>query len=138
MESRQLESVGCVADKRIMVIDDEEDLNRLMKLSLEASGDYLVHYESDPAKALETAREFGPDLMILDLVMPGMDGGELLMKIKGDSLLGGLPIIFLSASISIGSADDSATLFGCPCLTKPAAIDEIVELIEESLDAKSE
>lgn len=127
-----------MSTKRILVIDDEEDLNRLMKLSLEAVGDFEVHHESRPQKALEVAREVKPDLMILDLVMPGMDGGELVFRIKDDPELCGLPIIFLTASITTGADDCGPTLFGYPCLKKPAALDEVVELIEESLEAKSE
>jgi DNA-binding response OmpR family regulator len=128
-----LESVLQVANKRIFIVDDEEDLNRLMKLSLESAGDFDVDYVSQPQNALGSAREFGPDLMILDLVMPGMDGGELVMKIKEDEVLRNVPVIFLTASISTGLRDDGSTLFGYPCLKKPVAMDELLDLIEEKI-----
>lgn len=126
-----------VPPKRILIIDDEEDLNRLMKMALESSGDFEVHFESRAHHAVETAKEFKPDLMILDLIMPGMDGGELVLQIKQDPNLREVPIIFLTASITTGSVDSGSSLFGYPCLNKPASVDEVVELIGQCLDGQS-
>ncbi len=126
-----------MAKKRIFIIDDEEDLNRLLKLALEGEGDFEVSYESVPQKALEAARAFKPDVVLLDLVMPGMDGGELMFKLKGDEELRSVPVVFLTASID-PAADTGATLFGCRCLKKPAGLDEVIECLEACLEPGSE
>ena len=86
--------------KRILIIDDEASFARMVKLNLEKTGAFEVRVESKPAYALPTARDFKPDLILLDVIMPTMDGGDVANQIKRDRNLKDTPIIFLTATVS--------------------------------------
>lgn len=60
-----------------MVVDDEVPFTRLLKMSLEQGGRYVVRVENDPCRALQAANQFLPQLVLMDVMMPGMDGGTL-------------------------------------------------------------
>jgi len=63
--------------RRILIVDDDANSTHLVKILLERSGPYLVLEENDPTKADQTAHDFKPDVILLDIVMPKIDGGEL-------------------------------------------------------------
>src|SRR5476651_2575288 len=86
--------------KRILVVDDEGGFTRLLKLTLEGTKKYIVKEENDGMQALNTARQFMPDLILLDVVMPKMDGGDVARQISGDRTLKNTRIIFLTAIVS--------------------------------------
>src|SRR2546429_396752 len=86
--------------RRILIIDDESGFTRLMKLTLERTGNYIVREENDGTKALETVREFRPDLILLDIVMPKIDGGDVARKIQADPSIKNTKIVFLTAIVS--------------------------------------
>src|SRR4026207_408556 len=81
--------------KRILIIDDEVSFARMVKINLEKTGMFEVRVENRAAAALPAAREFRPDLVLLDVIMPTMDGGDVAKQIKRDRTLRGTPIIFL-------------------------------------------
>ncbi len=84
--------------KRILLIDDEPGFTRLLKLNLEETGAYEVRQENMGADGLATAREFNPDLILLDVIMPDMNGGDIALQIEADKLLKNTPIVFLTGS----------------------------------------
>src|SRR5258706_15639749 len=84
--------------KKILVVDDEVTITRLLKLNLEKTGAYVVREENRGAKAYAAAREFKPDLILLDVMMPDLDGGEVAAQLQADPLMKGIPIIFLTAA----------------------------------------
>jgi CheY-like chemotaxis protein len=63
-----------MAKKKILIIDDEAGLTRMVKLNLEATGFFEVEIQNDPLQAVETAKRFQPDLVLLDVMMPEIDG----------------------------------------------------------------
>src|SRR5262245_58412910 len=81
--------------RRILIVDDDADSTHLVKILLERSGPYFVLEENDPTKAYQTAHDFKPDVILLDIIMPKMDGGELATQIEADRELHHTPIIFL-------------------------------------------
>lgn len=83
--------------RRVLVVDNNSDTTRLIKVLLENNGDYFVLEENDSTKAHQTARNFRPDVILLDVAMPDTDGGEVAAQIQGDPKLRGTPIIFLTA-----------------------------------------
>jgi two-component system phosphate regulon response regulator PhoB len=85
--------------KRIMIIDDEAGITRLLKLNLELTSLYEVCAENDPDTALAAARKFRPDLILLDVFMPGITGDELASQFRAVSELKDVPIVFLTAAI---------------------------------------
>lgn len=82
--------------QRILVVDDERDLVELIRLNLQRNG-YEVLYAHDGKVGLEIARKQMPDLIILDLMMPGLTGQEVATRLKGDSQTAGIPLLMLTA-----------------------------------------
>ena len=83
--------------KKILVIDDEPALTRLLKADLERFGKYTVWDVNDPTRALELARRFKP--VLLDVVMPGMDGGDVLAALRDDPITRDVPVVMLTALV---------------------------------------
>lgn len=119
---------------RILVVDDEPDFTHLLKLNLEQTGAYEVREEHRAARALATARAFKPDLILLDVVMPEMDGGELAARLKADADLTDTPIVFLTAMVSQEKASQRSGLIGGhPFIAKPVGLEEVIACITRHL-----
>jgi CheY-like chemotaxis protein len=117
--------------QRILIVDDESGLVRLMKLVLEKTDRYQVHGETDPTAALGAAMSFQPDLILLDLIMPGMDGRELAERFRATEGLQTKPIIFVSAIVSKREGI-AARIAGFPAISKPIGMKELIELVDAS------
>ncbi len=118
---------------RILLVDDEPDFTRLLRANLELTGVYEVQMENAPAQALATARAFRPDLIVLDFLMPGMDGGEVAAQIRADSELQHTPILFLTAAVSSKEVDGWINKISGQCLAKPIAPEDLIAWIEVHL-----
>ena len=106
---------------KVLAIDDEAGFTRLLKMNLEKDGLYEVRVENDSNIALKAALEFMPDVILLDLVMPGMDGGDVSALFQTKPQLKDIPIIMLTALISQGETSEDAVALagGNPVLPKP-------------------
>jgi len=119
---------------RILIVDDEAAFARMVKLNLEKAGDFEVRVENRAAGALAAARDFKPDLILLDVIMPSMDGGDVQNQIKRDRTLRDTPIIFLTATLSKrevgeGGLNSGGELF----LAKPVSVENLVVCINERI-----
>jgi two-component system alkaline phosphatase synthesis response regulator PhoP len=85
-----------MAKQKILVVDDEEDILELLRFNLAKEG-YDVSTASTGEEALSTARAESPDLILLDLMLPGMDGLEVARRLKGEPSTKNLPIVMLTA-----------------------------------------
>jgi CheY-like chemotaxis protein len=118
--------------KRILVVDDEPSVTRNLKLNLESGGGYEVLGENHAARALAAARSFRPDLILLDVMMPGIDGGDVAARLRADPLLRDTPVIFLTAIVSNDETDGhEMTRGGEMFLAKPVDIDELKITLEQ-------
>jgi CheY-like chemotaxis protein len=90
---------------RVLVVDDEPALSTLVRISLEETGLYEVLVENLSFQALATARRFQPHVIVLDVNMPGKDGGDVAAEIRADKNLGETPILFLTSLVSPEEAD---------------------------------
>ena len=115
--------------KRIFVVDDESGFTRLLKLTLERTGNFIVKEENDGTKAWLAAREFRPDIIFLDIVMPKIDGGDVAQQIRSDPLLASVPIIFLTAIVS--KSESRNEIGGYPFISKPVSLEAITRCIAE-------
>src|SRR5438093_7532669 len=95
---------GMKERRRILIVDDDRDITHLVKVLLERTGHYLVLEENDATKAHQSARNFRPDLILLDIVMPETDGGEVAARIEADPALQNTPIIFLTELVTRAEA----------------------------------
>ena len=118
---------------RILIIDNDGDFTRSAKLGLERPGQYFVCEENDATKAHQTAQRIKPDLVLLDIVMPETDGGEVAARIQADPLLQGTPIIFLTALVTKAETRSGLRIQGHPFLAKPITLPELIKGIEENL-----
>jgi len=121
--------------RRILIVDDDRDSTHLIKILLEKISHYLVLEENDAAKAHESARDFRPDLILLDIMMPQIDGGDIAAQIDADPGLQRTPIIFLTALVTKAEAKAGLHIQGHPVLAKPIDIPELINRVEENLPA---
>jgi DNA-binding response OmpR family regulator len=123
-----------MSKKRILVVDDEVALTRMVKLNLEQTGNYEVRTENKGEMAIPAAREFKPDLILLDVMMPGMTGDEVAAELKEDPVLSSVKFIFVTAIITRGETEQSGTMIGGnEFLAKPVRAQELIATIERVL-----
>jgi len=122
--------------RRILIVDDERESTHLVKILLEKIGRYCVLEENDAANAHQSARDFRPDLILLDIMMPQRDGGDVAAEIEADPVLQRTPIIFLTALVTKAEAAKAGFhVQGHPVVAKPVNISELIKRIEENLPA---
>jgi CheY-like chemotaxis protein len=120
--------------KRILAVDDRASNTRLVKLCLEQTNDYVVREENNAKAALAAAEQFQPDLILLDVMMPGMDGGELAAAFRANPKLKDVPIVFLTATITKGEVVASGgEVGGNFFLAKPVVLKEMVACLKHHL-----
>jgi two-component system OmpR family response regulator len=118
--------------KRILVVDDQPANTRLLKLHLEKT--YEVREENNPKAALSAAESFQPHLILLDVMMPGVDGGEVASRIQASPKLKDVPIVFLTAAVTKREVDaGEGRLGGFPFLAKPVVLSEVTACIKQHL-----
>lgn len=119
---------------KILVVDDEPAFTRMVKLNLEETGSYIVRVENESPKALSAARQFKPDLIFLDIVMPEKDGGDVATEIKNDVKLASTPIVYLTAMVSSSeSSKEPLSSAGELFLSKPVTVDKLNHCIKKVL-----
>ena len=119
---------------KILLVDDEAGFTQLLKMNLEKSGDFEVTIENDSTKAVTTARSLLPDVVLLDVVMPGMDGGDVQSLFQSDATLRNTPVIMLtalvdSAELSEGAVAQSGSSIVLP---KPVDLELLLRVIDEA------
>jgi CheY-like chemotaxis protein len=101
--------------KRILVVDDEPGITRLLKLNLEQTGDYQVATENVSRDALAVAERFQPHLILLDVRMPGVDGDSLASQLQASPELKAVPIVSLTAAVTRQELmEGGGVVGGCP------------------------
>jgi len=119
--------------RRILIVDDDRESTHLVKILVEKAGHYLVQEVNEAAKAHQSARNFRPDVILLDIMMPEMDGADVATQIEADPELHTTPIIFLTALVTMPEAKHGLRIEGHRSLAKPINIPELITQIEESL-----
>ena len=121
--------------KRILVVDDEPHITRLVRLNMEQTGEYVVREENQAGQALSAAREFQPDLILLDVLMPGVDGGQLAGEFQASPKFRAVPVIFLTAAVTKEEIYSHAGVIGgLPFLAKPVDIPELIACLRKHLE----
>src|SRR4030095_16007350 len=85
--------------KRILIIDDEASFTRLLALNLGCTGKYTLRAENWAPNGLEAVRDFRPAILLLDVMMPGIEGGELAAQLQAYPGLKDIPVVFLTAAV---------------------------------------
>jgi len=119
--------------RRVLVVDDEVAFTNLVKLNLEKTGRFTVREVNDPTAALAAAREFRPQIMLLDVIMPGRDGGQVLAELRANEFTH-LPVIFVTATLTQrGLQQRDNEIDGVPFVAKPVEPKKLIKRIEEVL-----
>ena len=116
--------------KRILIIDDEKNFTNVLKLWFENTGEFKVLEENNALNGLAAARHFQPDLIVLDINMPDMSGGELASEIKEDSELKDIPVIFLTGLIN---KQEERRIRGSFYVSKPVRMNYLLDCINTIL-----
>ena len=114
---------------QILVIDDEPDVTDLLKYSLELKG-YSVHALNNPIEFVSKVRDLSPNLIILDIMMPELDGMQLCQIIRSDPIIKSTPIIFLSARSEVEDRVKGLEHGADDYLTKPFSTEELLLRVE--------
>jgi len=115
---------------RVLYIEDEPSLGRIVHDTLELQG-YEVKWESDGAKVISVFKNYKPDICVLDIMLPGIDGYSLCRTIKG--LYNNLPVIFLTARAETADLVKGFEAGGTDYIKKPFSIEELIARIENQL-----
>jgi two-component system, OmpR family, response regulator len=120
--------------KRILVVDDETSITTLLKMNLEQTDDYEVQVENNSVHAITAAKEFKPDLILMDVLMPGIGGGELASRLQAIPQFEKVPIVFLTAVATKREVSEHGGLLGgLPFLAKPVEVPEVVTCVRQYL-----
>jgi len=124
--------------KKILIIDDEEQFTKIVKLNLEHTGKYEVRTENRGALGLAAAKEFKPDLILLDILMPDMEGSEVSAQFKNDKDTENIPFVFLTAIAKKEEIEASQGVIGGHLfIAKPVSVKELTDCIEKILANRS-
>ncbi|MFH1519215.1 MAG: response regulator [Candidatus Omnitrophota bacterium] len=126
-----------MAKKRILIIDDEEDLAFFVKANLELAGDYEILIATSGKEGLNIASNQQVDLILLDIMMPKMDGFEVLKKIKESKRALAIPVIMLTAKGDMESQIRAAGLYNEDYIVKPVQIEVLEAKIKEVLEKRN-
>lgn len=121
-----------MAEKKILIVDDEDHIRELLKFNLEKNG-YVVYMANDGLEGLKLAREKQVDLILLDLMLPGMDGFEVCKEIRKDNIISNVPIIMLTAKSEEIDKILGLELGADDYITKPFSIRELSARIKALL-----
>jgi CheY-like chemotaxis protein len=117
---------------KILVADDDVDVRTLVVLKLESSGHSVVSVENG-SEAVRTCRELQPDLVVLDLMMPGMNGLEACAEIRADPIVARTPIILLTARAQAADVDAGMAVGVDEYVTKPFSPRELASRVDSLL-----
>jgi CheY-like chemotaxis protein len=112
----------------ILVIDDEPDLTDIIQTFLEGAG-YHVYSENSSVKGIEKARTLRPDLILLDIIMPVMDGYQACQELKKDKATTDIPVVFLTGKDPLEDGKRSFKVGGDLFIKKPFSCESLLEIV---------
>ncbi|MGE9295596.1 MAG: response regulator, partial [Puniceicoccales bacterium] len=123
---------------RLLLVDDEPGFTRMLERNLKKRGGFEVEVVNDSTLAARSARKFLPDLILLDIQMPGIDGGDLARHLRGFRELATTPILFVSAMVSPNESQQGLFVSGGEqFMAKPVDVDILLEAINQMVTQKS-
>jgi DNA-binding response OmpR family regulator len=127
--------MSAVPNKRILIVDDDASIQRMLRVCLEGTG-YAVQQAMDGARALESIHREAPDLVLLDLAMPVLDGMTVLADLRSMLPDGHVKVVVMTAHGSVRSAMQAVRLGASDFLEKPFRPDELRQSIASVLDER--
>lgn len=119
--------------RTILIVDDEGDFAFFVKANLELLGPFEVIIATSGKAGVQAAREVRPDLILLDILMPGMSGFDVLKALKEDKATMQIPVLMLTARADVPSKQEASRLYNDDYLVKPIQAQELKDRIERVL-----
>jgi DNA-binding response OmpR family regulator len=116
---------------RISYVEDDEDIQRIVRMSLERVGKMTVDIVSDPTMAIEAISAFKPDLVMLDWMMPKMDGPALYREMRLHAQTSSLPVVFITAKAAQRDLDQLMGMGAVATISKPFSPKDLPEQLRE-------
>ena len=117
--------------RKILIVDDEKSFTQLVKLNLEESGQYQVFIENNATNCLDTALQQKPEVILLDVIMPEMEGPDVLNMIRCHKQTKNIPVIFLTATVRAEEVNaQQGVIGGHSFIAKPSSVEELIASIE--------
>lgn len=121
--------------KKVLVVDDEESFCSSLKKSLELVGDFEVSTCSDARGAVGEAKKLQPDLILLDILMPGLSGAEVAEQLKRKDETKTIPVIYLTATVLAEETQENRNVIGGSYyVAKPVDMNELKRIINEATE----
>ncbi len=105
--------------EKILCVEDEPDIQAVARVALELLGGFQVRICANGQEALTTVPAFAPDLILLDVMMPGMDGPTTLARLRADPASAGIPVVFLTAKVQPDEVRHYQVLGALDVIAKP-------------------
>ena len=122
--------------KKILIIDDEENFCSLLKKNLEKTNEFEVYAATNGDDGVKLAKELKPDLILLDIIMPEMDGGDVISLIRADNSIKDTPVVFLTSLVRKDEVSAQAGFTkGYALLAKTVTVGELIACIKENIRA---
>jgi len=118
--------------KKILIIDDEENFCNLVKKNVEKTNEFEVYTATNGDDGIKLIKEIKPDLILLDIIMPGLDGGDVVSLIRGDESIKDTPIVFLTSLVRKDEVGAGFTK-GYSLLAKTVTLRELIACIKENV-----
>ena len=123
-----------MARTRVLIVDDEAGSSRLLKANLDLLGRFEVRVENHPEKAVEAARQFRPEVALVDVIMPQMSGTSLALAFQADPDLKPIRVVFLTAAAPpLMNEEVTRVLRSYPYILKPASLEDILPHLDNHL-----
>ncbi|MDO9263376.1 MAG: response regulator [Desulfosalsimonadaceae bacterium] len=119
----------------ILIVDDNENNRNMFKIYLEMEG-YSVHFAEDGEQGLAIAREIMPDIILLDIIMPVMDGFQMIEKLRKDPYLSDIPVMVLTVKTAPDNVVKALRMGADDYLKKPFDVDELIARIHNLIKLK--
>lgn len=117
--------------QRICYVEDDEDIQRIVRVSLERIGKMTVEVIGDPTMAIEAITTFKPDLVMLDWMMPKIDGPALFRQMKLRPETAALPVVFITAKASQRDLDELGAMGAAGTISKPFSPQDLPEQLRQ-------
>src|SRR4030095_10793649 len=117
--------------KRVLIVDDDSVFANMLAMTLRRTGQYETRQENNPRHAVAAAREFKPQVILLDVIMPEMDGGDVALNLAQDLVTHGIPLLFMTGLVDTEEVPlGGLSAGGHRILPKPVSIAELTACIE--------
>lgn len=121
---------------KVLYLEDEEDIRSIVITSLELFGNYEVKHCRSGQEAIEICKTLTPDILLLDVMLPGMDGPTTLLELRKIPSLKSIPAIFITAKVQSNEVQEYSHMDTIGIIKKPFEVTELAETIEKHLKLK--